>query len=91
MTRTLTITKAREELPTLVERASKRMDDYIITVNGVPTAIIMSVAEYESWQETNEILANPSLMKSIKQGEEDIKNGKFVTLEELEKDLHLNA
>lgn len=91
MTRTLSITKAREELPTLVDRASKRMDDYIITVNGVPQAIIMSVAEYESWQETNEILANPSLMKSIKQGEEDIKNGKFVTLEELEKDLHLNA
>jgi len=91
MIRTLTITKAREELPTLVDRASKRMDDYIITVNGIPQAIIMSVAEYESWQETNEILANPSLMKSIKQGEEDIKNGKFVTLEELEKDLHLNT
>jgi len=91
MTRTLTITKAREELPTLVDRASKKMDDYIITVNGIPAAIIMSVAEYESWQETNEILANPSLMKSIKQGEEDIKNGKFVTLEDLEKDLHLNA
>ena len=67
MIRTLTITKAREELPTLVDRASKRMDDYIITVNGIPQAIIMSVAEYESWQETNEILANPSLMKSIKQ------------------------
>jgi antitoxin YefM len=91
MIRTLTITKAREELPTLVDRASKRMDDYIITVNGIPQAIIMSVAEYESWQETNEILAKPSLMKSIKQGEKDIKHGKFVTLEELEKDLHLNT
>ncbi len=91
MIRTLTITKAREELPMLVDRASKRMDDYIITVNGIPTAIIMSVAEYESWQETSEILADSSLMKSIKQGEKDIKNGKFVTLEQLEKDLKLNA
>lgn len=88
MTRTITITKAREELPTLIDKASKRMDDYIITVNGIPQAIIMSIAEYESWQETNEILTDPSLMKSIKQGEEDIKNGKFITLEELEKKLH---
>src|SRR3989338_2803030 len=91
MTHTLTITKARQELPTIIDRASKKMDDYIITVNGVPAAIIMSVAEYESLQETNEILADPRLMKEIRQSEEDLKNGKFVTLEELEKELNLSA
>lgn len=91
MTHTLTITKARQELPTLIDRASKRMDDYIITVNGIPAAIIMSVAEYESWQETNEILADSHLMRSIRKGEEDIKNGKFITLEELEKNLNPKA
>lgn len=91
MTHTLTITKAREKLPTLIDRASKKMDDYIITVNGVPAAVIMSVAEYESMQETNEILNDPKLMRDIKQGEKEIAEGKFVTLEELERDLNLNA
>ena len=89
MTRTLTITKAREELPTLVDRASKRMDDYIITVNGVPQAIIMSVAEYESWQETNEIMNDPKLMRDIRLGEKEIEEGKGIPWEDVKKELGL--
>lgn len=89
MTRTLTITKAREELPTLVDRASKRMDDYIITVNGVPQAVIMSVAEYESWQETNEIMNDPKLMRDIRQGEKEIEEGKGIPWEDVKKELGL--
>lgn len=89
MTHTLTITKARQELPTLIDRASKRMDDYIITVNGVPAAIIMSVAEYESWQETNEIMSDPKLMHDIKQGEKEIKEGKGIPWEDVKKELGL--
>jgi len=38
--------------------------------------VLMSVAEYESWKETNEILNDPGLMKAIKQGEREIKEGK---------------
>ncbi|HBL52139.1 MAG: hypothetical protein A3D24_05030 [Candidatus Blackburnbacteria bacterium RIFCSPHIGHO2_02_FULL_39_13] len=89
MTKTLPITKARENLATLVEKASKQLDEYIITVNGSPAAILMSVEEYESWKETMEIMADPGLMKAIKQGEKDFKEGKFVTFEELKKELKL--
>ena len=89
MTKTLPITKARENLATLVEKASKQLDEYIITVNGSPAAILMSVEEYESWKETMEIMADPGLMKAIKQGEKDLKEGKFVTFEELKKELKL--
>jgi antitoxin YefM len=89
MTTTLSITKARADLPTLVNNAVRKLDEYIITVNGSPAAVLMSIAEFESWKETNEILADPKLMKAIKQGEEDIKNGDFITLEELEKELKL--
>ncbi|MCR4305579.1 MAG: type II toxin-antitoxin system Phd/YefM family antitoxin, partial [Candidatus Daviesbacteria bacterium] len=64
MTKTLPVTEARENLTTLVNRANKLLDEYIITVNGKPAAVLMSVAEYESWKETNEILADPGLMKS---------------------------
>ncbi len=51
MTHTLTITKARETLTKLVENASKKLDDYIITVNGKPAAVLISVVKYESWKE----------------------------------------
>ncbi|KKR32690.1 MAG: Prevent-host-death family protein [Candidatus Gottesmanbacteria bacterium GW2011_GWC2_39_8] len=89
MTKTLTVTKARENLTSLVEKADKRLDEFIITVNGVPAAVLISASEYESWKETMDILSDPGALKAIKRGEEDIKNGKFVTLEELKKELNV--
>lgn len=87
MTRTLPISKAREDLANLVENTKKRLDEYIITVNGSPAAVLISADEYESWKETEEILADKELMKSIEKGEKEIKEGKGITLEELEKSL----
>lgn len=91
MIKTLPITKAREELTSLVENASKKLDEYIITVNGTPAAVLMSAAEYDSWKETTEILSDPSLVRAIKEGEEDIKKGKFKDWEEVKKELKLDV
>ena len=76
MTQTLPITKARQELTTLVENARKRLDEYVITVNGLPAAVIISAAEYESWKETLEIMSDPALMAAIREGEEDVRKGR---------------
>ena len=91
MTHTLPITKAREDLATLVDNANKKLEEYIITVNGSPAAVLISAAEYQSWKETNEIMADTGLLKAIRQGEEDIKNSKFVTFDQLKKDLKLHV
>ena len=91
MIKTLPITKAREELTTLVDKANKLLDEYIITVNGSPAAVLMSVQEYESWKETTEIMSDPKLMKAIKQGEEDIKKGRVYDWEDVKKELGLDV
>ena len=91
MIQTLPITKAREDLTTLVDNARLRLDEYIITVNGYPAAVLMSAAEFESWKETLEILSDPKLMKAIKEGEEDFKKGRYITFEQLKKDLKLHV
>ena len=91
MIKTLPISQAREELTSLVDKAKKRLDEYVITVNGSPAAVLMSAAEYESWKETVEILSDPELMKAIKEGEEDFKKGHFVTFDKLKKELKLNV
>ena len=91
MTNIITISDARAKLPDLVDKAKNRMDEYIITVNGLPAAAIISADEYESWKETEEILADKELMKAIKTGEKELKEGKGVTLEELEKELGLDV
>lgn len=91
MTKTLPVTEARKNLTTLVDRAKRLLDEYIITVNGKPAAVLMSAAEFESWRETNEILADKKLMKAIKEGEDDIKKGHYITFEQLKKELKLNV
>lgn len=91
MIKTLPITEARANLTNLVNRANKNLDEFIVTVNGKPAAVIMSAVEYESWKETNEIMLDPGLMKAIKEGEEDIKNGRYITFEQLKEDLNLNV
>ena len=87
MTKTIPITTLRRNLPKIVKNAEKKLDQYMITVNGVPKVVLMSFAEYESWQETSEIMSDPGLVKAIKEGEEDIKKGRYISLGELKKDL----
>ena len=61
--------------------------EYIITVNGAPAAIIIPFSEYESIKETNEILADKALMKAIRQGEKEIREGKGENWEDVKKEL----
>ena len=91
MTITLPITQAREDLPTLVGKAKKLLNEYVITVKGYPTATLISYDEYESWKETNEILNDINLMKSIKKGEEDIEAGRVSDWEDVKKQFNLNV
>ncbi len=91
MTKTLPVTEARKHLTTLVDRVNRLLDEYIITVNGKPAAVIMSAQEYESWKETNEILADKELMKAIKEGEEDIKKGRVYDWEDVKKELKIHV
>lgn len=90
MTKTLPISEARQNLATLVNKAANQLDEYVITVNGKPAAVLLSAAEYESWKETEEILADKELMKGIAEGEEDIRQGRFITFEQLKKELKLD-
>jgi len=87
MIKTLSITEVRNNLPRLVSSAQKKLDEYTITVNGAPAAVLMSIDELESLRETLEIMSDKKLMKDIKQGEKDIREGIFVTLDELTKEL----
>jgi len=90
MTNTLPITKAREELTTLVENAKNRLSEYIITVNGLPAAVLISAAEYESWKETNDIMSDPKLFKAIKKGEKELNEKKGIDWEDVKKELDLD-
>lgn len=83
MTRIITISNARNNLPKVVEKVHKDMDRAVITVNGKPKAVVISPEELESLEETAEILSIPGAKESIKKGIGQIQRGKFTSLEDL--------
>lgn len=84
MTNILPISEVRENLPNLVDKVDKRDDRVIITVNGKPKAVMVNLEELEALEETAEILAIPGAKESIKRGEKQVKQGKFVSLSDLD-------
>lgn len=89
MIRTLPISQVREQLATLVNNAKSKLDEYVITVNGKPAAVLISADEFESWKETNWIESDQHLLGAIAKGEKDVSQGKVYSLAELKKELRL--
>ncbi len=87
MIKTLSITQARAEFTTLVDKAKNNLDEYVITVNGSPAAVLLSAAAYDGLKETLEIMSDPELVKAIREGEKDFEEGRFYTLEEVLKEM----
>lgn len=83
MTNVISISEARSQLPSLIERVNKYLERFLITVNGKPKAAVLSLEELESLEETAEILAIPGARESIKQGMKEAKKRQGVPLSKL--------
>ena len=62
----VSVTELRPQLLKVISRAQKLGQEYVITKSGRPAAVIMSFEEWESWQETLEILSDEKAMKRIR-------------------------
>ncbi|MFA5820678.1 MAG: type II toxin-antitoxin system Phd/YefM family antitoxin [Candidatus Gracilibacteria bacterium] len=86
----ISITEARKNIFKIVDAVQLPDNHYLLTENGVPKAVIISVEEFESLHETIETLIDiPDLYEDIKRVEADIKSGaykKYKTLEEILKE-----
>lgn len=84
---TIPITEARRRIFDIAEAVQKPSLHYVLTEKGKPKAVIMSAEEFESWQETLEVMEQfPDLAKDISRLDRDIKTGrykKYTTFEEL--------
>ena len=76
MNNLLSITEARNNLPTLIDQVNEFSERVVITVNGQPKATLISAEELEALEETSEILAIPNIRKDILQGLKEAKAGK---------------
>lgn len=77
MSKTIPLKEARAKFSSLVDRADRLSERYIVTKNGTPKAVVMGADEFESWVETLELMANPKAVKALDQGLKEAKTGKF--------------
>lgn len=76
----VTVREARAKLTDLIGRAEKYHERTIVTVHGRPTAVILSIDDFESIMETLDILGNPETMAAIAEGERDIAEGSVTVI-----------
>ncbi|MBI4705699.1 MAG: type II toxin-antitoxin system Phd/YefM family antitoxin [Deltaproteobacteria bacterium] len=82
--RTLPLSEVKMKLSALLDEVGERSEPISITRNGRPAAVLVSVEEFESWQETLSIQADRELMEEIRRGLKDLgRTRRLYTLKEL--------
>ena len=77
------ISNLRSNLPSFINEVSDKLKRFIVTVSGKPKAVMMSLEELESLEETAEILAVPGAYEEIMKGVAEAKKGKGTPLSKL--------
>jgi antitoxin YefM len=70
----------KNRLSEVVDRLEREHGRVVITKHGRPAAVMLSVEDLESLEETLEILSDPVLMRSIRRAEREAASGKAVRL-----------
>jgi antitoxin YefM len=81
----LATVKAR--LSEFVDSAQRTHERIIITKNGRPAALLMSVEDYEGLLETLEVLSDPEAMRQLRESQEAVDAGDVVPLAQVRNEL----
>lgn len=83
--KTLSLSEVKMKFSQLVESVKETGQEIVITRNGRPVAVLVSVNEFEGWKETLSIQSNDQLMREIEKGLVSLKEKgtRLYTLEEL--------
>jgi prevent-host-death family protein len=89
--RFLNVTEAKKSFCELAREADATLDRIIITRGGHPVAVLLAYEDYAGIEETLEIMADPELVKGIREGIEDEKAGRVIDYETVRKELLQDA
>lgn len=82
-TSTVPLTAAKTHLARLLSEVEELGERVVITRSGRPVGVLLGVEEYEGLLETLEILADPELSAAVRQGLDDIAEGRLVDHDEV--------
>ncbi|MCD4785977.1 MAG: type II toxin-antitoxin system Phd/YefM family antitoxin [Candidatus Eremiobacteraeota bacterium] len=85
------MSRARMDITKLPELLSKDPGEgaVVITRRGEPVLAVMTYELYDALIETLEVLGDPELMKALRQGINDMKEGRTTPWEEVKAELEL--
>ena len=77
------VTSIRPKILKLISRAHQLGQEYVITKNGHPSAVIIGFDEWENWKETMDILSQPAVLRRIRKNKTYFaRGGKGKTIKE---------
>jgi prevent-host-death family protein len=88
MNKIISATEARKNFFQLLKLAGKPGATVTVTLEGQSPVVFLSQEEFESWQETLEVMSDPELVKAIQEG---LKDKETISLEEVERREHAGA
>lgn len=72
----LSLADVKNRLSEVVERLEREHGRVVLTKHGRPAAVLLSVEDLESLEETLAILSDPKLLAEIRGGDRDAKAGR---------------
>jgi antitoxin YefM len=84
---TIPITEAKARIAELADRVARQHDHFTITRNGRADVMLISVAEYESLQETLDLLSDDDALADLRQSREDFAAGDTSAVDEVRAEL----
>ena len=70
----------KNRLSEVIDRLEREHGRVVITKHGRPAAVMLSIEDLESLEETLEILSDPKLLRSIRRSEREAHDGKALRL-----------
>jgi antitoxin YefM len=80
----LPLAEVKNRLSEVVDRLQREHGRVVITKHGHPAAILLSLEDLESLEETLAILSDPKLMAAVREADADIAAGRTTRLTEQE-------
>ena len=80
---TIPLADVKARLSAVLDEVRDTHERVVITRNGRPEAVILSIADLEALEETLDILATPGALEQIHQAEDEIARGEAIDADEL--------
>jgi len=87
MAKTIPVRDFRSNLASVLSDVADRRDHVVVTRNGRPAAALVPIDEYETLEETAEILSDAGTLAALQAGLGELERGETVEFDDLRREL----